>query len=236
MSLTLSDNALESAMQAAKYMFSCAAYSVAVDVLNMGSSVPKPRDLISKLTVLQSAWDYSYRATIPEYDSDLFVLRVLTPGPTGVLYDIIQCNLHNQLGMSFITFVSEFASLLPWAQHILSCMSRTEDYSDMEKALNRVRNSYRDLLDQVCMTNHILTTKTHAHRLARLPIMLHEAGVISTTASVHPGMPQCLSFGTAFGLFVVDAFYRFDNYFQGSFSPGAKTEDTIDLLARQQSA
>ena len=125
--------------------------------------------------------------------------------------------------MTFITLVSEFAALLPWAQHILENPSMAEDYSDMSKALQRVRNSYRDFRDEQFVCSPIHVTRTYTERLLRLPTMLHECGVCSSS-DVHPGMPTCLRSGITFGIFVVNAFHEFDSFFQELLAQRAKTE------------
>lgn len=212
---------LKSNKIAPKYLLTKAMYDIAV--ARGGISDVPDFDELYKSLVLKTDLEFSYRATIPEYNDELFVLRVQAPRFHEAAVDLIYCDLHNQLGMTFITLVSEFAALLPWAQHILENPSMAEDYSDMSKALQRVRNSYRDFRDEQLSCNLAHVIRTYTERLLRLPTMLHECSVRSTSY-VHPGMPTCFRSGITFGIFVVHAFHEFDSFFQDMLAQRAKTE------------
>lgn len=174
----------------------------------------------------------SYRGTISVNNSNEFVLRVLAESaPTNQAnsYEIISCALHNQLGMSFITVVSEFAALLPWAQRLLEHpASLVEDYSDMEKALDRVRNSYNDYRDQCRNLGVIITTEptepmTATTAIAKVKQLLDDNEVYPTTVE-HPGCMSALASGVTFGLFTVRAFEKFNSYFLNNML-AVKTHD-----------
>ena len=197
-----------------KYLFA----QVAVEVLvgrNVRGGVRPGDALLASLKILHTGTEYSYRGTLDSCDDSAFVLRLTSESLDARPLELVTCALHNQLGMTFITVVSEFAALLPWAQRLLEHPNLTEDYSDMAKALQRVRNSYNDYRDQ-CIMHATGAQGNQSSNIvnASFAWQLLYDNQVQATAEVHPEMPTVLASGIDFGLYVIHAFQVFDAYFQ----------------------
>lgn len=215
---------LKSSGVPSRYLIAEAASEV-MQMLELPQKDTSVSKLLDMLFVLDSAPEYNYRGTLDGSSDELFVLQV-TDLHAAASFNIIRCDLHNQLGMTFITVVSEFAPLLPWAQRLLEHPSLVEDYLDMEKALCRVRNSYNDYRDQ-CLSSSNRKREFGLPDMFYVESLLQANGVESTDVQ-HPAMPDSfgLATGIPFGLFVVCAFEKFDSYFHKTLLPDTKTRSS----------